>query len=459
MSDSLPGPGTGWMPPGAASPPPPPPPPPLLDPFASPAPPPRRNRAKRIGAVVGATALLAAGTFAVVTIAANDGSGGAASPQEVGERFVEALGNEDVLGLVDLLLPGERDTFREPLIELVDNLRRIELLSDEASLDGIAGVDLVFEDVEVDEEPTNVDDITNVRISGSVALTVDGDAVPIGNLLLEDVFGGDPPDLDADEPFVDFESIRVTTVERDGRWFLSLFHTAAEALRGEADVPEEGLTASGAAEPELAVDQLLDGVSDLDVEAIIASLDPSEAEALQRYAPLFLEGADDLADDAPFTWEISDVEYTVTGSGDRRSVGIDGLSFRFSDGYQEVDLRLEEGCVTGEVDSEEVELCGAGLAGLDELTADLGFDDAEPREFIEAVTDAFADYEASGIAVHEVDGEWYVSPVRTLFDGVDAVLAALDRDEIDEIAQATGPFVDWLFEYAFLYGFEDAFGS
>ena len=36
---------------------------------------------------------------------------------------------------------------------------------------------------------------------------------------------------------------------------------------------------------------IFDAVDDLDLEALIAALNPNEAEALQRYAPMFIDEA------------------------------------------------------------------------------------------------------------------------------------------------------------------------
>ncbi|MCU1366402.1 MAG: hypothetical protein JWN39_2041, partial [Ilumatobacteraceae bacterium] len=78
----------------------------------------KRSRGKMVGALVGVVALVGAGTFAVTQISSNDSSGGASSPKEVGTKLVSSLDNEDLLGVVDLLRPGERDTLRQPLIDL-----------------------------------------------------------------------------------------------------------------------------------------------------------------------------------------------------------------------------------------------------------------------------------------------------------------------------------------------------
>ena len=65
---------------------------------------------------------------------------------------MDASSAEDALGVVDLLLPGERETMRQPLIDIVDNLKRLEIADSSASLDKIGGLDIAFENVQV--EPT-----------------------------------------------------------------------------------------------------------------------------------------------------------------------------------------------------------------------------------------------------------------------------------------------------------------
>lgn len=408
-------------------------------------PPPRRSRGAMIGAIVGVIALLAAGAFALVKITGNDDDGGAASPVDAGTEFIEALGNEDILGVVDLLLPGERQTLREPLVDLIDDLVRLEVLSDDATLDKVGGVDLQFTDIEVDEESTSADDIVNLTISGAASIVIDGTAVPIGDLLVEDVFDGERPDLDADEETSEFGDLPITVVERDGRWYVSAAYTVAEILRTRdgADIPESGVDAAGADEPELAVDEMLDAIADQDLEQLIGLLDPTEAEALQRYAPLFLDVAQDEVDAAGVDIEITDREYTVDGSGSRRSIGVESLTFRASDGLSEFEFTYADGCVSGEIDGEPQEFCGVRSGDIDGLSDGLGIGDPEAaQDLFDTLSDVFDDYAPTGIAVHQVDGQWYVSPLRTGFDAIDSVFDALDRNEINDIIDAFTTFFD-----------------
>ena len=62
--------------------------------------------------------------------------------------------------------------------------------------------------------------------------------------------------------------------------------------------PSEGIAPAGGDTPEAAMDTFLDAVADLDLRAMVAALNPDEFEALQRYAPLFIDEAQEELDDA-----------------------------------------------------------------------------------------------------------------------------------------------------------------
>ena len=78
--------------------------------------------------------------------------------------------------------------------------------------------------------------------------------------------------------------------------------------------------------PKGAVQAIFDAVDDLDLEALIAALNPNEAEALQRYAPLSSTMPKARSTSLVPTIAFSDTEFTVTGDGDRRTVAVDGFS-------------------------------------------------------------------------------------------------------------------------------------
>ncbi|HRE01578.1 MAG TPA: hypothetical protein PLV68_09770, partial [Ilumatobacteraceae bacterium] len=124
----------------------------------------KRSRGKMIGAVVGVAAVLGAGVFAVTKLRSNETSGGASSPEALGTALVDTLNNEDILGAIDLLLPTERDTFRQPLVDLVSELKRLEVFSKDADLGGVSGLDIDIDVPDVDIEETSAKDVVMVSL-------------------------------------------------------------------------------------------------------------------------------------------------------------------------------------------------------------------------------------------------------------------------------------------------------
>jgi hypothetical protein len=392
----------------------------------------KRSKGKVVGGLIAVVALVGAGGFAVSKIVAGD-EGGAANPTEVGTRLMDSLAAEDALGVVDLLLPGERDMFRQPLIDYVDHLKRLEIVDETADLGKIGGVDIAFEDVQVDTTETNVDDISDIRITATSSAAIDGAAVPIGDLLIDEAFGGDRPDLDS-EPQESDVDWKLATVKRDGRWYLSAFYSIAENARaGGDDIPDSPIVARGADTPDGAVQAIFDAVDDLDLEALIAALNPNEAEALQRYAPMFIDSAQQELDDLDAKIAFSDTKFTVIGDGDRRTVTVDGFDMTVTADGTETSIETADGCTVVTSGDDTFNTCELG-GTIDEGLGVLGLDDNEDlKSLITTVQEAFSDMKPVGITVQNVDGKWFVSPVGTYYDILLATLAALDKDELTAI--------------------------
>jgi hypothetical protein len=408
------------------------------------APAPKRSPGIVVAATVGALAIIGAAVFGVTRLVSDSAEGGAATPEDAGLAFLTALENEDVLGMMDVLLPGERETLKDPLVNLTDELSRIEVLSPDASLANVSGVDIELEGERVEVEETNVPDIVNLEISARGSGTIDGEQLPIGDLVADNLPDDtDLSDLDAsgEADQDELETLPITAVEQDGRWYLSVFHSVAEQARRNAEepveIPAEGVTPAGGDSPEDAVDAFLAGVQDLDLETLIASLNPDEFQALQRYAPIFLDDAqadlDQAVADEGVTVEIADPEYTVSGSGDTRSLSIDYLRVDVTAQEDTVTVEYADGCWKVSARDENVNSCDLAE---DPSTLDEMFDDPEPvQKLLTTVQDALSDYENPGFIVKRVDGQWYLSPVATLSEQMLAALRALDREEIETIGE------------------------
>jgi hypothetical protein len=241
-----------------------------------------------------------------------------------------------------------------------------------------------------------------------------------------------------------------------------LYSIAEQARHGiGADVPAAGIEPQGGDSPEGAIDVLLDGVEALDLRQIIAAINPDEAEALQRYAPIFLDDAqaelDAELDSVGFQWEVTDVAYTVEGSGSRRFVTIDSLQIVGTADGSEFSVEIDGSCYTARSGGEEISNCGlTGQGDFDDLLGD------QPaiQEFIDVLNDALADYEAPGITVQEVDGQWYISPIGSGADQVLALLRAFDREEIDALIEAGTAVVDEFFaDFGGWFAYDDDYAS
>lgn len=412
-------------------------------PPVDPVPPAKRSRSKVLvgAAVVGVLAVGAAGVFAVQNIGGDSSSGGAATPEELGTALMTAIENEDVLGMIDVLSPGERDVFRQPMIDLVSELTRLEVLTPEADLGKIEGFDIVLENEVVTPESTNVADIVNIRMSADSTVTVDGAAVPVGSLVTDNMDAAEVEDMRTDtetieEPF-DGE---LTAVQIDERWYFSLFFTAAESLRADASsgdalqIPIEGIGAVGAESPEAAMNQLLDSVQALDLRLMMQSMNPGEAAALQRYAPLFLEEAESALDEIPLTWQITTREFRVEGDGDRRTVFVDALGIEGDIDGEAFSVSVDGDCFTAEAGGESIEQC-AGETIADEQFEEILQEIPDVKAFVDALSETFTDVEPIGLELRQFDGQWYVSPISTFSEAVLKVLRALDRAEIDRLIE------------------------
>lgn len=421
-----PGPGTSWDPgPGEPTSPLPETPDIPIAPTA-----PKRSKARVVGGIAGAAALLGAGTFAFVSMR-DDASGGADSPEAAVEAFVAALNDEDVLGALDVLLPGERDTLKDPMVRLVSELQRIDVLDETADLSKVGGIDLQI-DLTRTETAEVADDIVSVGVVGAASAVVDNERLPIGDLLVDEAFDGERPTGGADEETTigsDDAPAPITTVERDGRWYVSLMYSIAEIARARADagpVPaaDQAVAAQGASSPQAAMDQFLDRAVALDLEGIIGALNPNEAEALQRYAPLFLPDAnaavDEMLNETGLELTIEDVKYDVEIDGDHAMLLPTSFTMRAAAEGDEVSMTYADGCVTMVVAGEEHRACEGDAE--DQLD-DFGF-----GGWSDLAT-------GSGMRLDRVDGEWYVSPLGTAFDLLLGALEGVERADLEELIQ------------------------
>lgn len=409
--------------------------------------------ARLVAAVVGGLLLLGGVGFAAAQMGGDDGA-----PEDAVADMFAAIADEDVLGVLATLDPGERDTLTGPIEDLFTELERLEVVDDSFELTGIEGVDLEFEGLTFRSEPVR-DDLVRVYLTGGTAsYAFNTDELPIGDFLVDtfDRFGVEyrgiqESDSDTMDPAEADDTFIVVRDTGDG-WRISLGYTAAEAARVQSGKPlpaeGAGLAPVGADSPEAAVDGFLRAVADLDVRGAVARLSPAEFAALQDYWPILVDDAD-LAplQDLPVDIELTELEMHSETDGDHGQVfidafGVDVVAEEFTGG-----ATVADGCIALRGDAEEAiaelemqsPICQEDIEQLYEEAMegmggpiDLGgFGSFEPGDF---------ETPAIGISTTKVDGKWYVAPIRSYADLGIAVLQVIDREDLDAMVDAVEEF-------------------
>jgi hypothetical protein len=405
---------------------------------------------------------LGAAAFGVTQVLASDSTGFDSSTGAV-EAFFSAIDNEDGIGALETLAPGERDPLIFEVQGLASELTRLGLTK-KTDLNAVPGVQLEVNDLELGEPEEIVPGVERVTVEGgSLTSSVKGGEVPIGDVL-SDLIEGSGGEVEVEDSSEETEDLAdfpaLVTVKVDGKFHISLFHTIAESARRDMNDggkppkldPAKAIAPTGGASPEEAVTLLLNAAGDLDAEAIIALLPPDEMAALQLYGQLFVEDAKEAADDAVddgFQLDFKDMTYEVNDAGGGAKVVTPTGGTISVDVPDEgtLDVTLSGGCITvkgtGEIadtleeedspfrDGEEIcpDSDSEDLASdLSDFRSELGDDAANDLDAIlERAKDAHL-----GFVVVERGGRFFVSPIRTLADPFVTVLKVFEKSNFEE---------------------------
>ena len=198
---------------------------------------------------------------------------------------------------------------------------------------------------------------------------------------------------------------------------------------------DDAVKPAGADSPEGAMNAVFDAVEQFDLEHLLAVINPNEAEALQRYTPLFLHDAQSALDQAKADNEISikidEPDYDVNRHGDSAGVTPTGLHATIES--QGASIEVDGECViVTSPEGDRQSSCDDPDATFEDALGSADLPDSV-RTLIEDVRHAFEGFSSDGITVDKVDGQWFVSPIGTSFDFVVSGLEALDRHEIDTL--------------------------
>lgn len=430
----------------------------------------------RVVAIVAALALVGGGGFLALNAASADG--GADSPEGALRGVFDALSDEDFIGLAEYVEPAERETLLEAGFDMADELVRLELFDESLDLSSVDGIDLDYTDVEIDVVDVGPGLAHLFIEGGDVAASIDGAALPFGPLVTDRV---DADGLAFDEQGssrLTPTDVPIVAVERDGRWYVSLWYSVAENARlaAGAPLPDPGsrLAELGADSPEQAVALLTGATERLDLAAMIGMLDPQEMAALYDYAPLFLDDAQGPIDemlaaveDEGWSWEVTTLDLRSETDGDLATVFVDAVGFRVDGPEMTMAMDASSGGFDLSLESEGVSVEMTMDGDCIEMTVDEGFgpeteqmcgDDALGGLDIEGTNPFGGDAADVGIVVHRVDGRWYVSPLRTGSAAMLDMLRSLDPEAVAESVDSFASFLADPFALSSALG-SDPFGE
>ncbi|MCB0976338.1 MAG: hypothetical protein KDB02_02655 [Acidimicrobiales bacterium] len=396
-------------------------------------------------AAAGVVGVLAIGAAAFGISTAGD-TGGADTPEAAVQTFLEAVDGEDAIGLLESVDPGERESLRRALDGTIDTTERAEI-TDDIDLDDIQGLDMTVADVDTTVQRFT-DDMAGVDLTaGTVKANVAMNDLPFGKTV-RDVLGDSTED--PDPASIDLRGVRVMTVRVDGSWYVSAAYTGAEALRRSIDpeppLPDLGadVDPSGAATPEIAVQELAAAFNRGDVGAMIDLTSPARAAVLHDYRSMLVEQADMGPDGAKF----SDLETEARSvRDDEATVRVTAFTLRTGDGAERYEYSLRDGClrVTTEFQSVIETEDGEEQVVPDTRTADSCDPGETPDTFLYFSFGLF-DMGGTGLTFDVVreGGRWFVDPLSSL---ATTVVNGLERTPLERLKQTAQAFAgaDWLF--------------
>lgn len=420
--------------------------------YGPPQPPKKPRRGLIIGMVVALVALVGGGaTWLALSLS---GSAGAASPGEAADTLMSAVQDGDLIGMMDSLTPAEASVLSDMVADYVEELKRIEVLDPSADGQNLTGIDIeateemVFDDGRAKKLNNRV--TMAALTDGTLQLSGKFSDVPLAKSFKDAII---PPqeqaEIDQQSPneTLDIgamvretgEPIYIATVEVDGEWYPSLFHTIAYyALEYTGDQwPATPTPAVGAATPNEALKALVEAIRTTDIQKVIEIMPPDEMAVLHDLGPLLIEKVNaepESQRDMPFEVVKLETDEEDVSGGTRLTLR--SLEVRVTDGSGPSTIAVTKAgdCYTLTTDGRPQQMCAADLA--EQMRQDVP--DNIPPQAVEPVIEIVQAFytESVGVVTTEVDGKHYVSPLRTYSDIGLTLLKSVEPEHMRALIQA-----------------------
>jgi len=410
--------------------------------------PPSKNRKPVIITAIAVVVALVAAVgvyFLAIRDTGSTSASGSGSPQEAVETLFTTLGNSDPIGVADQLDPAESALFTDLNTDVITELKRLDVLSDAASADSMTGTSISVSGVTYDpNEETINDNVHIVKLTGgTITVASDPSKIPLSQTMT-DAFGSEIDQAQPESQTVNIadavaenggEPIRVATVQRDGKWYVSVFYSIADNAVHAEGLPNptaaDVIAPQGYASPEEAANALVQASTTGDLRTIIAMLPPDEMGVMHDYGQLILDqsDADSLSSDASdLGVSFSDLSWATSEVTGGTKVSLAGGTFTAEGQTVTISRNVDEGSIT-------ISAPGQPEVTLDENTIDSYIEQAAGEEsldpqLVDLIKREFKQIIGLGIVTTKVGDEYYVSPVRSFSDIFVSLLKGMEPEDV-----------------------------
>jgi hypothetical protein len=401
---------------------------------------PKSRRGLIIGAIVAVIAIAAGSVVTVWALNRSDVQAGAPSPTAAADSLVNAINKGDLAGLFATLAPAESSVMVDLNKDMTEEFKRLEVYKSDADPSQIHGAEVKTSELKYDEsgaEQVN-DHLTITKlVGGKLILDSDVSKLPFTERFLEAAFPRGQASAKPEHEEIDIaeatrngkEPIRIATVKVDDQWYPSLFYTIADyaLLNSGKKWPDQGIANNGAKSPQDAVRDLAQAASDGNLERVIELLPPDEMGALHDAGPVLLA---ELGRPKPLGAKITKFSADTQDVTSGQKVVI--KEFEAEAEGERVVVRRDGDCYSYQADGESGKFCG-------DQVADLLKEQDIPADARKALVNlASGMLKNTGIVTTEVDGKWYVSPLRSFTDVELTVLKSLTADDVYALLKLAG---------------------
>jgi hypothetical protein len=384
-------------------------------------------------------ALLAAGlVWFFARKSSDDAAGGQSTPVDAATQLLGSLTQKDAIGIASGLDPTEAHLVADMSGDVLTQLKRLGIVNDSVSANS-TGTSVTTAGLTFNPNPVVINDHVSVveLTGGTVTIKSGSGTLPFSDKIiqafpqLKDSGKIDDTTINiADEVTKLGHPIRIATVDREGKWYVSLFYTAADNAAYDQNPSYKlgtPIPDTGGASPEDAMNTLVNKAMAGDISGVIGVLSPDEMGVLHDYGSLILDQAgstktNDAGVLSDVSWDVSD----VTGG---KKVSIKSLTINAGGQKYVIQRDPAAGSLT-------VQAPGQGTVNItkDNIDTWIGENsDAKlPSQVMDIIKREFPQVIGLGVVMVQAgDGKWYVSPLRTYSDVFVSLLKGLVPADID----------------------------